>query len=220
MKKLLLSLAAFSAVSLFTSFILYNNVNNEEKDTVRELKIGDHTWMAENLSVEKFRNGDPIPQARTKRQWRKAAKTGEPAWCYYGSDSYLGKKNGKLYNWYAVNDPRGLAPEGWRIPTAEEWEQLVIHLGGKSTAGLNMKSTEDWKFNGNGTNSSGFNGLPAGLRNADGIYGFLGEYAKWWTLTEGDTKNAWSHYLCHGSKLAIKYYMNKGYGLSVRCIKE
>ena len=212
--------ASLLLVLLTTSLLFVDEGFNSKTETTSEIKIGNQIWMTQNLNVDKFRNGDPIPHARTKRQWRKAAKAGEPAWCYYGSDSYLGGKNGRLYNWHAVNDPRGLAPDGWRIPNLEEWEQLVTELGGKSSAGLAMKSSEDWRPNGNGTNSSGFNGRPAGFRNADGIYYFLGEYAKWWTATEGDTKNAWSHFLCHGSKLAVKYYMHKGYGLSVRCVKE
>lgn len=185
-----------------------------------EIQIAQQIWMVSNLDVDKFRNGDPIPQVKSKKQWRKAGESGQPAWCYYGMDPGMGAKYGKLYNWHAVNDQRGLAPDGWHIPSQEEWELLVQSLGGKGTAGYTMKSDKDWLSNGNGTNSSGFNGLPAGLRNADGFFGFYGEYAKWWTSTNGDTRNAWCHYLCHGSKLAVKYYISKSYGLSVRCVKD
>jgi uncharacterized protein (TIGR02145 family) len=81
-----------------------------------EITIGDQVWMAENLSVDTFRNGDPIPHAETDEQWVDASENGQPAWCYYDNDPANGKKYGKLYYWHAVNDPPGLAPEGSRYP--------------------------------------------------------------------------------------------------------
>ena len=93
--------------------------------------IGNQVWMTKNLDVDKFRNGDPIPEAKTEEEWLKAGESEEPAWCYYRNDpkNDFGEKYGKLYNWYALNDPRGLAPEGFHIPSSEEWEILEFSIG-------------------------------------------------------------------------------------------
>jgi uncharacterized protein (TIGR02145 family) len=102
-------------------------------------------WMAENLSVFYFRNGDPIPVVKTAEAWEKAGVNHQPACCYYENNAEYGKTYGVLYNWYAVNDPRGLAPEGWHLPTDAEWTTLVSYLGNDKTAGAKMKSTSGWK---------------------------------------------------------------------------
>jgi uncharacterized protein (TIGR02145 family) len=191
---------------------------NQNKLPIAEIKIGNQVWMTANLNVETFKNGDPIAQIKSKKEWRDAGKTMRAGWCNFDTEKVYGLKYGKLYNWFAVNDPRGLAPEGWHIPSIEEWQELIQHLGGPNSAGTALKSKEHWYETGN--NSSGFNAIPSGFRNADGIFGFMGEYAKWWCSTEGDTKNAWCYYMTHTSKLIVKYYMAKSYGLSIRCIKD
>jgi uncharacterized protein (TIGR02145 family) len=101
--------------------------------------IGTQVWTTKNLDVSTFRNGDVIPQASTDEAWEAAGGNKQPAWCYYDNDSANGTKYGKLYNWYAVNDPRGLAPEGYHIPTDEEWTVLIDYLGGRGIAGKKMK---------------------------------------------------------------------------------
>ena len=102
-------------------------------------------WMAENLNVFSFRNGDPIPVVKTADAWKKAGAKKEPACCYYENNAENGKTYGVLYNWYAVNDPRGIAPVGWRIPTDAEWNTLVTYLGGGNSAGAKMKSSSGWE---------------------------------------------------------------------------
>ena len=101
--------------------------------------IGSQTWTTKNLDVATFRNGDAIPQAKTDEEWKAAGRNKQPAWCYYENDPKNGTKYGKLYNWYAVNDARGLAPAGWHIPTDEEWTVLSTFLGGGEVAGKKMK---------------------------------------------------------------------------------
>ena len=101
--------------------------------------IGNQTWTTKNLDVATFRNGDAIPQAKTNEEWSAAGENKQPAWCYYDNDVKNGPKYGKLYNWYAVNDARGLAPAGWHIPTDEEWTVLSTFLGGEDGAGIKMK---------------------------------------------------------------------------------
>ena len=133
------------------------------------ITIGTQVWMTKNLDVATFRNGDPIPQAKTDEEWEKAGENQQPAWCYYDNDPANGAKYGKLYNWYAVNDSRGLAPVGYHIPSDAEWTILTDFLGGEKVAGTKMKSTDFWADyegnSGNGTNESGFSGLPGGYRS-------------------------------------------------------
>ena len=101
--------------------------------------IGTQTWTSLNLDVVAFRNGDVIPQVKTNEEWEVAGNNKQAAWCYYDNDPANGPKYGKLYNWYAVNDPRGLAPTGWHVPTDEEWTVLSTFLGGEEVAGTKMK---------------------------------------------------------------------------------
>jgi len=109
----------------------------------KTVTIGTQVWMKENLNVSSFRNGDPIPEAKTDEEWKAAGDAKQPAWCYYDNDPNNGAKYGKLYNWYAVNDSRGLAPVGYHVPTDEEWSVLIGFLG--DDAGKKMKSTSGWK---------------------------------------------------------------------------
>lgn len=106
--------------------------------------IGTQVWNAKNLDVSTFRNGDIIQQAKTSEEWEKADINKQPAWCYYDNDATNGTKYGKLYNWYAVNDQRGLAPIGFHIPSIDEWTKLITYLGGASIAGKKMKNTNGW----------------------------------------------------------------------------
>ena len=95
---------------------------------VKSVKIGKQTWTTENLNTGKFRNGDNIPEAKTNLEWETAGNEKKPAWCYYNNDPANAKKYGKLYNWYAVKDARGLAPEGYHIASTEEWDALSSYL--------------------------------------------------------------------------------------------
>ena len=190
----------------------------------KEVTIGKQVWMTQNLNVDKFRNGDPIPEAKTDEEWSKAGENGEPAWCYYNNNPDNGDRYGKLYNWYAVNDPRGLAPEGWKIPSDEEWSRLADFLGGESVAGTKMKSTDFWADyggkSGNGTNESGFSGLPGGLRYHDGSFLNVGKNGNWWSSTEIDSFNAWHRILNYSNGSVNWYYYNKENGFSVRCLRD
>jgi uncharacterized protein (TIGR02145 family) len=102
-----------------------SSVNHKPAVNIKSVQIGTQTWMAENLNVDRFRNGDPIPEAKTAEEWLKAGENKQPAWCYYDNNPVNATKYGKLYNWYAVNDPRGLAPAGWHVPSKVEFEHLA-----------------------------------------------------------------------------------------------
>ena len=108
------------------------------------LPIGDQEWTRFNLSVTHFRNGEEIPHVTNEDEWTKASEEGLPAWCHFGNDETNDEAYGKLYNWYAVSDPRGLAPEGWRIPSENEWLHLSELLGGDEEAAHEMRSEHGW----------------------------------------------------------------------------
>jgi uncharacterized protein (TIGR02145 family) len=183
--------------------------------------IGTQEWMSENLNVDTFRNGEPIPEAKTKAEWEAAYKNEAAAWCYYNNDPANGNKFGRLYNWYAVNDPRGLAPAGWHIPSDDEWTVLVRHLGGDNVAGPKMKSATGWSGGGNGNNSSGFNGLPGGERlYEDAVFYQNGIIGFWWSSTKADKWNAWYRALHASYALAGRDNGGMNTGFSVRCIKD
>lgn len=192
---------------------------------VNTVTIGTQEWCVENLDVETFRNGDPIPHAQTSAEWELAGINKEPAWCYYNNDTALGQIYGKLYNWYAVNDPRGLAPEGFHIPSNAEWSTLGTFLG-NSGAGGKLKSigTEFWLSpNTNATNEAGFTALPGGFRafNSPNFSFFLiGEQGLWWSATELDSTNALIRLLLYDSDELFSSSASKGTGISVRCIKD
>ncbi len=119
-----------------------------------------------------------------------------------------------------VNDPCGLAPDGWHIPSDKEWKAIVTNLGGSKVAGKKMKSTFGWENNGNGTNISGFSGLPGGYRSDYGTFYNFGNYGLWWSSTEFDTGNAWGRFLFYGNGVVNRGYGNKADGLSVRCLRD
>ena len=201
---------------------------SEIKPQYESVRIGNQEWMTNNLDVDRFRNGDLIPHVESDEEWEEAGENGQPAWCYYDNDPEYGKKNGKLYNWYAVNDPRGLAPEGWHIPSDDEWTSLVEYLGGEGIAGHKMKSFEGWEEweddygeikNGNGDNSSGFNGVPGGFRNSVGSFGSIRNDAFFLSATENDTTSAWNRYL-DLSNGVYRFNANKAFGASVRCLRD
>jgi uncharacterized protein (TIGR02145 family) len=187
---------------------------------IREIKIGAQIWMAENLHVDHFCNGDPIPEAKTVDEWKRLASNRKPAWCYHDNDSSNGVTYGKLYNWYAVNDPRGLAPKGWHIPSDKEWEILTNYLGGNDNAGAKMKSKSVWNRNDNGTNSSGFSGLPGGFIYDSGLFNHLGYAAHWWSSSEFNSDSAWFRFVVFGADHLLRVDGAKGEGLSVRCLRD
>ncbi|MBU3714533.1 MAG: hypothetical protein FGM46_06245, partial [Ferruginibacter sp.] len=167
-------------------------------DALPTIQIGTQKWMSKNLDVAFYRNGDPIPQVTDPTAWA-SLTTG--AWCYYNNDPIQGNKYGKLYNWYAVNDPRGLAPQGWHIPTDAEWTMLATTLGGASLAGGKMKEpgTLNWTTPNTGAdNSSGFAGLPGGYRYDAGTFYNIGSFGGWWSSTESSTVRAWCRSLDYG----------------------
>jgi uncharacterized protein (TIGR02145 family) len=187
------------------------------------IQICDQVWTTINLDVNTYRNGDPIPHVTDPAVWG-TLSTG--AYCYYNNDSATyAALYGKLYNWFAVNDPRGLAPQGWHIPSDAEWTLLTDCLGSKTMAGGRMKfpGTSFWSApNTAATNISGFSGLPGGMRGSSGgLFSANGQIGYWWTSSSRNSSEAWDRFLRSDSPQAGKLdgYFKKG-GFSVRCVKN
>jgi clan AA aspartic protease (TIGR02281 family) len=198
----------------------FTDLRNQKK--YKTVTIGTQTWMAENLNVSTFRNGDTIPEVKTPLNWELAFKNKQPAWCYYENNPENAKKYGKMYNWFAVNDSRGLAPEGWQISTDSDWLKLELHLG--IDAGKKLKSSIGWisyssGINYNGTNSSGFSGLPGGCRLNDGFFHLIEYECDFWAISNENNNDVYLRKLHSGNTLG-KSNASKGRGLYVRCVKN
>ena len=199
--------------------------NNYVDNTIyKTIKIGNQEWMIENLNLNKFRNGDIIPEAKTIKEWEKAGKKHLPAWCCYENINSNCDKYGKLYNWYAVNDKRILAPRGYHIPSKEEWLVLLKHFDSDSSNKL--KSNYGWKkdeyHNGNGTNESGFNGLPGGSRVLNGYFVKILIEGDWWsnTITDPSQSEVFTFGLTFHERQYPFWEHVFSDGVSVRCIKD
>jgi uncharacterized protein (TIGR02145 family) len=201
-------------MSVITIGILFliNGCSNQTSD--KTVKIGDQIWMTENLNVDHYRNGDPIPEVEDPTEW-KNLKSG--AWCYYGNDSTNGKRYGKLYNWYAVNDPRGLAPEGWHIPTKEEFGALEATVNKDGNA---LKSKGQGSGIGTGTNTSGFSALLGGRRNGDGGFDYLDYGGNFLSSTERYADVAYNLGLRNFDSDIYLFDYFKELGINVRCVKD
>jgi uncharacterized protein (TIGR02145 family) len=203
-----------------TGLASWQSQSDESSTTYPTVWICCSAWMTKNLDVATYRNGDPIPKVTSNSEWA-ALTTG--AYCYYNNDSATyAAVYGKLYNWYAVNDPRGLAPEGWRVPTDFEWTTLGSCIGGSSNGGLLKEmGTAHWSPPNEGaTNQTHFTALPGGNRLYDGSFGELGTFGFWWTATEYDTDSAWNRALRHDSGSFTSPANIKQTGYSVRCIRD
>jgi len=199
----------------------------EEEGTVTDIdgneyktvKIGHQIWMAENLRVTHYSNGDPIPRVRRHSEW---ASLENGAYTYYMNFRLFSRIYGALYNWYAVDDDRGLCPEGWRVPDYDDWWELIYHLGGKEVAGGKLKSTSRrWRSpNYGATNEKGFNALPGGYRYSNGSFYFLGSYGDWWTSSAFDSSYVWFKTIGYDGEDIEEGTFHMRNGLSVRCIKD
>ena len=191
--------------------------------------IGTQNWTTKNLDVATYSDGTVIPQVTDPTAWS-SLKTG--AWCYYNNVPTNNATYGKLYNWYAVagihdTDPntpnKKLAPTGYHVPSDAEWTTLTTYLGGQAVAGGKMKSagTAPWKSpNLSANNSSGFTGLPGGSRFRDGLFRAVYYVGGWWSSSESLTTKAWSRGLSYNNDDAIRYDTLRGFGFSVRCLRD
>ena len=221
MKKVHLLILLLNSSLLIVGFGFFVENNNSSTSNVEEIKIGKQTWMANNLAVTEFRNGDKIPIATSNDDWKAYGSAHEPVCGYFKNDSDDVSEYGLYYNWWAVIDPRGLAPEGWKIPNNNDWEALTKTLGGREIAGAKLKTQAGWEKGGNGTNSSGFSAYPAGECSHLG-YRDRGIDAYFWSSTTSMSNfsdNAPSFFLNNKKGEFVIKDSHKGMGFSVRCVK-
>ena len=196
------------------------------------IQIGNQTWMAENLKVTHYRNGDAIPTGYSNSEWTNLS-TG--AYSVYDNNESNADTYGYLYNWYAVDDTRNIAPEGWHIPTDEEWMELEMVLGmseseanstgwrGTDEGGkLKETGTSHWNSPNTGaTNESGFTALPGGYRGSNnGNSSTMGYYGYFWSSTVFDDAYAWPRDLHYYHSEVSRDYTNKRNGFAIRLLRD
>ncbi|UCE19174.1 MAG: hypothetical protein JSV84_02165 [Gemmatimonadota bacterium] len=205
--------------------------------TYQTVMIGDQCWMAENLKVTHYRNGDPIPNVTVDTEW---ANLTSGAYCDYDNNADNVSVYGRLYNWYAVDDNRNIAPEGWHVPSDDEWKQLELYLGmsqseaddtgyrgtdqgGKLKAtGTIEEGTGQWHApNAGATNETDFSAMPGGAcYSEDGTFNNLGFHAPFWSSTKGGSNTAWGRSLGCVSAEVCRNNVDMQYGFSVRCVRD
>lgn len=187
--------------------VFNNKTTSKDSVVYKGVPIGKQVLMSENLNVDKFRNGDSIPHAKTNEEWKKAGENKQPAWCYYDNDPKNATKYGKLYNWYAVKDFRNITPKGWHIPSNAEWVEIENQL-------LTSKNSKIDLFI-----------KLAGYRLSQGKFTRIEEFAGWWSATEGNENYALGR-LTDGNSNNLGSlnddadYGSKNLGLSVRCVRD
>lgn len=233
--------AAINAPLVLLDEYLLTDIDGNVYHTV---KIGDQWWMAENLRTSRYRNSDEIPTGLDNTTWENDT-TG--AYAIYpdslidglDGDEQVVAAYGKLYNWYVATDERGLCPEGWHVPSDDDWKQLEMYLGitrqqaddtgwRGTDEGGKMKSTRTkleshpgWRSpNTDATNESGFSGLPGGFRHSGGNFDLIGMLGSWWSSTETMPDFGWSRYLYYETSNVGRFSSFERFGRSVRCIKD
>ena len=191
--------------------------------TYELVTIGEQCWFAENLRTTVYADGSSVPEVQNNAEWG-ALSTG--AQCSYGNSSSNLEAYGRLYNWYAVDDSRGLCPSGWHVPSDTDWTVLTDYLGGTSVAGLALKANASNNPMWDGTNSSGFSATPGGFRKLDGGYyaQSAGVQGFFWSASLSTPSKAWNRKLNSGSGSVIRAGSSlESYvrcGLSVRCLRD
>jgi uncharacterized protein (TIGR02145 family) len=195
------------------------------KERAVSIKINKQEWMPANLKTSTFRNGESIFEAKTAQEWQEKTNAGQPACCFAEFNPDNGKIYGRLYNWFAVSDARGLCPDGWRVPTDKDFKELRIFLGDDDGNKLKSDDPKFWKqVEREFINESGFGGLPGGAVTFEGVFVQIGASGFWWTATENeqDSKRSTAYYLglMDGQIDAIRRPYDKQLGFSVRCMKN
>lgn len=210
-------------------------ITDADGNTYNTVRIGSQCWTKENLKTGKYADGSSIPNVTGNSAW---ANLTTGAWCYYDNSSST--THGKLYNWYAVADPRGLCPTGWHVPTDAEWKTLELYLGmsqmevdlddiydlnnrgASANVGGKLKATMGWVSNEGATNESGFEGLPGGFRlfNIGETFYGIGRSGVWWSSSTATSTDAWYRELYYEGRNVSRAYEDNKSGLSVRCVRD
>jgi len=203
----------------------FSTVTDIDGNVYQTIQIGDQLWMAENLKVTHYNNGDSIIYITSEEHW---GSMNQGQYAIYNDESINSNIYGNLYNWAVIGDIRGICPIGWHVPSDDEFTVLTDFLGGESVAGGKMKESglEHWAYYSDqisleATNESGFTGLPGGHRNTNtGDYIYMGFYGYFWSSTENGSELAWRRYLFHYSSGIARDTFGKPNGFAIRCIAD
>ena len=211
-----------STTAVFNPNLKYGTMTDQDGNICNTIQIGKQVWMAENLKVTRYRNGDEI--GTTDPETLSIASEINPEYQWPGMNNVSQVATyGRLYTWYAVNDSRNIAPKGWHVASYQEWITLSDSLGGKSLAGGKLKETGTTHWvspNTGATNESGFTALPGGLRDPGGFFYTDGHSANWWTTTESVSPEVWYTYADAVTNQLLFLSTNKSLGYFVRCVKD
>ncbi|MGQ7945408.1 fibrobacter succinogenes major paralogous domain-containing protein [Flavobacterium sp. WC2509] len=197
-------------------------------DTVEDLdgniyhttRIGNQTWMVENLKTTRFNNGDLIANIKSNTNWEQSQQA---AYSVYNNDSSLIKDYGFLYNYFCLKDSRSIAPKGWRIPTEEDLKELELFINSNSQTGIFLKekgNTHWLPSNTTGNNATGFNALPGGFRDNEGGFYMLKANGYYWTDNGSFELYHWSARMFQAFADVRRDEVFKQYGFAIKCIKE
>lgn len=207
------------------------SIADGEGNIYSTIYVGAQRWMAENLRTSRYSNGDPISFAPGAVQW---GASGSGSWCYYEGDAGYNVFHGKLYNWYVVQDPRNVCPNGWHVPSDADWKELELVIGipmpnlnstgsrgAEANAGGQLKSLIMWDNpNIGATDSLGFAALPGGSRFTTGLFDQGGAKGYWWTSSGSDAVYAWQRSLANDNAGVFRFVGAKTVGASVRCLED
>ncbi len=191
-----------------------------DENVYNTIIIGSQTWMVQNLKTTKYRNGDKITYTPTNINWTNSTLG---AFCNYENTNANATKYGRLYNWYAINDQRKIAPEGWRIPNETDWQTLFDYLGGENICGGKLKDQAIGYWlqpNIGATNESGFTARAGGHRTSNGIFQNVATIASFWTSSPFDPDSSFAINVFNNNTTVTKTIYSIKAGLSIRCIKE
>jgi uncharacterized protein (TIGR02145 family) len=190
-----------------------------EGNTYKTININNRIWMSENLRTTKYTDGGNISVVTDADKWNNLKSDG---FCWYDNDASYKDTYGAIYNGYAIVTGN-LCPAGWHVPSIEEWRELSRALGDSAKAGGEMKETgtDHWLYPNKGAdNSSGFNGLPSGIRYFEGTFSSMQTFTAIWSSTEASSDDLWSAGLYYADSGLSLNHKSKKYGFSVRCIKD
>ena len=201
---------------IFTSINQGDGVTDIDGNKYKTVIIGEQEWMAENLKTTKYNDGSDIVNVTKDKDW---SNSSSGAYAWYNNDNKKGDKHGALYNWYAVETDK-LCPDGWHVPSDDEWNKLIDYAGNNQNAAIALKSPDGWAEEENGTNIYGFNALPSGNRHYEGSYNTMGYDATWWTSGEHSSNEAFARFMKYYDNDVTSINYDKNYGFSVRCLKD
>lgn len=215
-------------VYLWNESINYDTIKDVEGNKYRTVKIGTQCWMAENLRVTKYSNGDNILQIESDSSWSNLnIESDAYSKSEEGSIEGLDLCYGNYYNFQVVIDDRNVCPENWRVPSDDDWlilEDFILNSDSKTNLGEALKAVEGWEvfeqFSGGGNDVFGFRALPSGQRTKEGVIASYETSCSWWTSSENQSNDAWSRGLFNDSKGITRHTNHKNNGFSIRCIKD